>query len=101
MYRSVRATVPIPKHRYTYFEMTLNQPQALYRHPSRSANRSAVLDASASRNRVAGAAGSTSAGTAGDPSVCIGLSTRSMPLNTLVGASKYSVCYSPALMRRQ
>ncbi|TYZ68209.1 hypothetical protein PybrP1_012985 [[Pythium] brassicae (nom. inval.)] len=66
MYRSVRATVPIPKHRFTYFEMTVNQPKSPFRIPSR-----------ASRNLL--------------EAVCIGLSTRSMPLNTLVGASKYSI----------
>lgn len=85
MYRSVRATVPIQKNRYMYFEMTLNQPKSPYRIPSRHHTES-------SRGKAAGAAGgATKPGNSGEPSVCIGLSTRTMPLNTLVGASKYSV----------
>lgn len=86
MYRSVRATVPIQKNQYMYFEMTLNQPKSPFRIPSR-------YHAESSRGKAAGVAGSGAAkpGNNGEPSVCIGLSTRTMPLNTLVGASKYSV----------
>ncbi|KAF1326389.1 hypothetical protein FI667_g8502, partial [Globisporangium splendens] len=87
MYRSVRATVSIPRNRYMYFEMTLKQQKSPFRMPGPS-NR--FLETSARGN--ASGFGNQAAG--GEPSVCIGLSTRSMPLNTLVGASKYSVCHS-------
>lgn len=104
MYRSVRATVPIQKHRFTYFEMTVNQPKSPFRIPGRASRNQAPEAARGGGNKVAMTGGSArhqhqqpgggrtvSGAGNGEPSVCIGLSTRSMPLNTLVGASKYSV----------
>ncbi|KAF1778615.1 hypothetical protein GQ600_22151 [Phytophthora cactorum] len=97
MYRSVRASVPLQKNRFVYFEMTLQQGRT----PARGANQSASrLEASSQAARGSSSVLGSSAGTtlgnpndrAGiDASVCIGLSTRLMPLNTLVGASKNSV----------
>lgn len=86
MHRSVRATVPIQKNRYTYFEMAVRQPKSPFRIPGRSSRN--LLEASRSKAAAAGGGGGVAGG---EPSVCIGLSTRTMPLNTLVGASKYSV----------
>jgi hypothetical protein len=87
MYRSVRASVPLQKNRFVYFEMTLQQGR------TPSSNR---LEASSQSARGSSSAVGTSSGNVNDragidASVCIGLSTRLMPLNTLVGASKHSV----------
>uniref|UniRef100_K3WRX1 SPRY domain-containing protein n=1 Tax=Globisporangium ultimum (strain ATCC 200006 / CBS 805.95 / DAOM BR144) TaxID=431595 RepID=K3WRX1_GLOUD len=84
MYRSVRATVSIPRNRYMYFEMTLKQQKSPFRMPGPS-NR--FMETSA--RGTAFGSGKQAAG--GEPSVCIGLSTRAMPLYTLVGASQYSI----------
>lgn len=90
-YRSVRASVSLQKNRFVYFEMTLQQGRA----PLRGVTQSASGSRSGSSFLQGNAAG-TNIGNAKDraeidASVCIGLSTRLMPLNTLVGASKYSV----------
>ncbi|KAG3035969.1 hypothetical protein PC128_g2729 [Phytophthora cactorum] len=102
MYRSVRASVPLQKNRFVYFEMTLQQGRT----PARGANQSASrLEASSQAARGSSSVLGSSAGTtlgnpndrAGiDASVCIGLSTRLMPLNTLVGASKNSIGFYSA-----
>ncbi|KAE9206890.1 hypothetical protein PF004_g17171 [Phytophthora fragariae] len=73
MYRSVRASVPLPKNQLVYFEMTLQQGRTPVRGVNPSANRPGI-----------------------DASVSIGLSTRLMPLNTLVGTSKYSIGFYSA-----
>lgn len=94
MYRSVRASVPLQKNRFVYFEMTLQQGRTPARGVSQSTNRSESLPQSArgSSTALASASSGNVNDRAGiDASVCIGLSTRLMPLNTLVGASKYSV----------
>ncbi|KAG6976812.1 hypothetical protein JG688_00000986 [Phytophthora aleatoria] len=102
MYRSVRASVPLQKNRFVYFEMTLQQGRT----PARGANQSASrLEASSQAAHGSSSVLGSSAGTtlgnpndrAGiDASVCIGLSTRLMPLNTLVGASKNSIGFYSA-----
>ena len=94
MYRSVRVSVPLPKNRFVYFEMVLQQGRT----PLRVANQSApsALQSERRSSSFLGSDASTSNCSASDragidASVCIGLSTRLMPLNTLVGASKHSV----------
>ncbi|KAL3666809.1 hypothetical protein V7S43_008428 [Phytophthora oleae] len=101
MYRSVRGSVPLQKNRFVYFEMTLQQGRT----PARGANSTAPrLDASQSARAASSVLSSglgAGIGTVNDrpgidASVCIGLSTRLMPLNTLVGASKYSIGFYSA-----
>ncbi|ETI38436.1 hypothetical protein, variant 1 [Phytophthora nicotianae CJ01A1] len=102
MYRSVRASVPLQKNRFVYFEMTLQQGRT----PARGANQNASrLEASSQLARGSSFLSGGSAGTSSanpndragiDASVCIGLSTRLMPLNTLVGASKHSIGFYSA-----
>ncbi|OWZ15322.1 hypothetical protein PHMEG_00011057 [Phytophthora megakarya] len=94
MYRSVRASVPLQKNRFVYFEMTLQQGRT----PARGANQSASrLETSSQVARGPSAVGPNPSDRVGiDASVCIGLSTRLMPLNTLVGASKNSIGFYSA-----
>ncbi|GMF40815.1 unnamed protein product [Phytophthora fragariaefolia] len=99
MYRSVRASVPLQKNRFVYFEMTLQQGRTPTRGANQSANRLETFSQSTrgSSTALAGASSSNVNDRAGiDASVSIGLSTRLMPLNTLVGASKYSIGYYSA-----
>lgn len=94
MYRSVRASVPLPKNRLVYFEMTLQQGRTPVRGVNQSTNRLETSSQSArgSSTALAGANNGNVNDRPGiDASVSIGLSTRLMPLNTLVGTSKYSV----------
>jgi hypothetical protein len=66
MYRSVRSTCPLTRNRFVYFQMSLSRCTStplMSLHPVEEVS----------------------------PSVCIGLSTRQMPLNTLVGTWKHSV----------
>ncbi|KAG7383106.1 hypothetical protein PHYPSEUDO_004028 [Phytophthora pseudosyringae] len=101
MYRSVRASVPLQKNRFVYFEMTLQQGWTPVRGANQSASRlESSSQASRGSSSLLGSAGA-SVGNVNDrpgidASVCIGLSTRLMPLNTLVGASKYSIGYYSA-----
>ncbi|CAI5709155.1 unnamed protein product [Hyaloperonospora brassicae] len=99
MYRSVRVSVPLPKNRLVYFEMVLQQGRT----PLRVANQSApsALQSERRSSSFLGSDASTSNCNASDragidASVCIGLSTRLMPLNTLVGASKHSIGFYSA-----
>lgn len=94
MYRSVRASVPLQKNRFVYFEMTVQQGRT----PLRGVNQSGSSSSQSARGSssllgsVAGANIGSANDRAGiDASICIGLSTRLMPLSTLVGASKDSV----------
>ncbi|CAH0473297.1 unnamed protein product [Peronospora belbahrii] len=100
MYRSVRASVPLQKNRFVYFEMTLQQSRAPLRAVNYNASSSSQLargGTSFSQGTGAGTyIGSTSDRVGIDASVCIGLSTRLMPLNTLVGASKNSIGFYSA-----
>lgn len=94
MYRSVRASVPLQKNRYVYFEMTLQRGRS-----PRGPGQNSRLDGSTRGSSVLGGAApsSTTESRAGiDASVCVGLSTRLMPLNTLVGTSKYSIGFYSA-----
>ncbi|KAH7479706.1 uncharacterized protein KRP23_6494 [Phytophthora ramorum] len=98
MYRSVRSTVPLQKNRFVYFEMTLQQGRTPVRGANQGANR-LEAPSPAARN-VPGLSGGTGGNVNDRPgidaSVCIGLSTRLMPLNTLVGASKHSIGFYSA-----
>lgn len=102
MYRSVRASVPLQKNRFVYFEMTLQQGRTPIRGPSHNISR---LETSSQITRgsssiMGGPAGTTISNPSDraeiDASVCIGLSTRLMPLNTLVGASNNSIGFYSA-----
>ncbi|TMW68476.1 hypothetical protein Poli38472_005944 [Pythium oligandrum] len=78
MYRSVRATIPVVRNRYAYFEMAFNQvksPRSM--NDVRSSGKIAQPDDT-------------------ELSACVGLSTRSMGLNTLVGTARFSVGFFSA-----
>ncbi|CEG37046.1 uncharacterized protein PHALS_04509 [Plasmopara halstedii] len=102
MYRSVRASVPLQKNRFVYFEMTLQQGWAPIRGPNMSLSKREVSSQmTRGSTSLLGGASSAIAGNLtdlaeNDVSVCIGLSTRLMPLNTLVGASKNSIGFYSA-----
>ncbi|KAJ8576046.1 hypothetical protein ON010_g3167 [Phytophthora cinnamomi] len=99
MYRSVRASVPLQKNRFVYFEMTLQQGRTPVRGVNQNNNRLETSSQSArgSSTALASANSGNVNDRAGiDASVSIGLSTRLMPLNTLVGASKYSIGFYSA-----
>ncbi|KAG1697633.1 hypothetical protein DVH05_016072 [Phytophthora capsici] len=102
MYRSVRGSVPLQKNRFVYFEMTLQQGRTPVRGTNSSASRlEASQSARTSSSSVLTSGLGAGIGTVNDrpgidASVCIGLSTRLMPLNTLVGASKYSIGFYSA-----
>lgn len=83
MYRSVRGSVAVPRNRYVYFEMTLYSAHnaEIRRHMQRTNDANVPFD----RRNLQMVHESS------DVSVCIGLSTRRMPLNTLVGTSNHSV----------
>lgn len=81
LYRSVRASVPIPLNRYIYYEMTIEEALGI-RHSQ------AVYKADDNVDNAVPAAS--------EVSICIGLSTRGMALNTLVGTSKHSVGFYSA-----
>lgn len=90
MHRSVRGSIPFPRNRLVYFEMSLQE----MRSPSRSSSQAnRMLEA---RN-ASGSGGDAGTGVSADASVCIGVSTQSMPLNSLVGTSRYSVCFLDAV----
>ncbi|CAI5712800.1 unnamed protein product [Peronospora effusa] len=96
MYRSVRASVPVQKNRFVYFEMTLQQGRAPLREVTQSASGSRSGSSFLQGNAADTNVGSTKDRAGIDASVCIGLSTRLMPLNTLVGASKHSIGFYSA-----
>lgn len=89
MYRSVRGSVPLPRDRLVYFEMTLQEARS----PTRAMSNRAinVRGLGAGTGDAAGGCNTSRAGGGVDASVCIGVSTRSMALNSLVGTSRYSV----------
>ncbi|CAI5734112.1 unnamed protein product [Peronospora destructor] len=96
MYRSVRASVPLQKNRFVYFEMTLQQGRAPLRGVTQSASGSRSGSSFSQENAAGINIGSAKDRAGIDASVCIGLSTRLMPLNTLVGASKHSIGFYSA-----
>nr|CCA14243.1 conserved hypothetical protein [Albugo laibachii Nc14] len=92
MYRSVRGSVAVPHNRYVYFEMTLcGLHNAEARRQSQRTN-----DSMPSTSTFPGRWAKTTEDETQEVSVCIGLSTRMMPLNTLVGTSKHSIGYYSA-----
>jgi hypothetical protein len=90
MYRSVRGSVALPRNRLAYFEMSLQEVRSSTRTSSQT---SRLLERSSSSDAPAGSSGTGNARVGGgaDASVCIGVSTRSMALNSLVGTTRYSV----------
>ncbi|KAF4141778.1 hypothetical protein GN958_ATG09023 [Phytophthora infestans] len=97
MYRSVRASVPLQKNRFVYFEMTLQQGRTPARGTNQSSSRVETLSQAArGSSSLLANVGNPNDRAGIDASVCIGLSTRLMPLNTLVGASKYSIGFYSA-----
>ncbi|RLN73519.1 hypothetical protein BBJ28_00021081 [Nothophytophthora sp. Chile5] len=100
MYRSVRASVPLQKSRFVYFEMTLQEGRSPLRGTNQSANKLDVpVRAGAAALKAGGATTATGASetrAGADASVCIGLSTRLTPLNTLVGTSPNSIGFYSA-----
>uniref|UniRef100_A0AAV1UID4 Uncharacterized protein n=1 Tax=Peronospora matthiolae TaxID=2874970 RepID=A0AAV1UID4_9STRA len=99
MYRSVRVSVPLRKNRFVYFEMALQQGRTPLNAADQSAP-SSLQSGHQSSSFLGSDAGvnisSASDRVGSDTSVCIGLSTRLMPLNTLVGASKHSIGFYSA-----
>ncbi|GMF14548.1 unnamed protein product [Phytophthora lilii] len=91
MYRSVRASVPLQKNRFVYFEMTLQQGRT----PLRGANQSMTKAETSSQfsrgsSSLLGSGGSTVNDRPGiDASVCIGLSTSSERRRSIGVGRKY------------
>lgn len=91
MYRSVRGNVPLPRHRLVYFEMTVQEVRSPTRTSSQTNRPLESRSNSSEASTGSSGPGNARVGGGADASVCIGVSTRSMALNSLVGTTRYSV----------